>query len=130
MRDLDAKVATVLDDRRVALNVGSDLGVQEGDDVTLWDTVEVKDPDTSKPLGVVRLPKLALQVEHVQELLSVAKIPTEAVNFSGLFVTSQTKKRLATSSSAPGGNIVRVKVGEEATVHLQSRKDGPSPDEP
>ncbi|MBN2091785.1 hypothetical protein JW964_19375 [candidate division KSB1 bacterium] len=67
------KVAHIIDETRVILNIGEKQGVkldqifliyQEGD--------EVFDPDTNESLGKVELPKGRVVVEHVQEKMAIA----------------------------------------------------------
>ncbi len=73
------KVAHIVDETRVILNIGEKQGVklnqifliyQEGD--------EVFDPDTKESLGKVELPKGRVVVEHVQEKMAIAATEKKA----------------------------------------------------
>lgn len=67
------KIAHIIDETRVILNIGVNQGVklnqifliyQEGD--------EVFDPDTKESLGKVEIPKGRVIIEHVQEKMAIA----------------------------------------------------------
>ena len=66
------KVAQVLGNRELVMNVGIADGVTVGMYFSLVKITEIKDPDTSKVLGKVERPKISLQVIEVQDELSVA----------------------------------------------------------
>lgn len=122
-----AKVAAIITESQVALNAGSNEGVQVGDEVTLYKVVQVADPETKEPLGTVAVPKLELRVEHVQEKLSVASVteeydaddvPSGPMN-KILFGRGMLYKRVTTNRGDVNRRTVFVKVGEEARiVHL------------
>ncbi len=126
MPDIAAKVAAVLNDRRLVVNLGSVGGVNEGDSVLLWNVVEVTDPDTGELLGVVKSPKLVLTVDEVQERIAVAAVPSEAINFSQMLFNAKPGKKIATTGST-SGDSVRVEVGEEVTVRLAVAPDKGTP---
>jgi hypothetical protein len=71
MADIEAKVAMVLDEYRVALNKGSSDGVTSGARVTLWRIVEIKDPDTDELLDTVRLDAARLEVAEVTPTVGI-----------------------------------------------------------
>ena len=68
------KVARVLNSREIAINKGSDDGVEIGMIFKILSTKgsEIKDPDTGKPLGSVDLVKTSVKVTVVQERIAVA----------------------------------------------------------
>ena len=68
------KVAQVLNEREIAINVGTEHGVYLGMYFDVIDTQdeEIKDPDTGEVLGSIERAKVKVQVTHVQEKLSVA----------------------------------------------------------
>ena len=68
------KVARVLNSREVAINKGSDDGVEIGMIFKILSTKgsEIKDPDTGEPLGSVDLVKTSVKVTVVQERITVA----------------------------------------------------------
>jgi len=118
MPELSAKVATVLDEEQIVLNVGAVDGVSVGDRVDLWNVVSVTDPDTGGKLGVVRTQKIRLEAREVQEHLTVARVYAPAFNFGSLIFQGSPTKTINT----PGrdNNSVSVTRGEEATVYVQS----------
>jgi hypothetical protein len=69
---IEGKVAQILSESRVIINVGQAAGVKEGMlFVILAEGGEVKDPDTGRPLGKWEMPKGRVRVIHVQEKLSL-----------------------------------------------------------
>ena len=80
------KVASVINEREIAINVGTVHGVKVGMDFDVIDIYdeEVKDPDTEEVLGSIERPKVRVRVAHVQEKLSVASTyRTKTVNIGG-----------------------------------------------
>jgi hypothetical protein len=65
------KVARVLSDRELVVNIGTADGVTYGMQFDIIETVQVKDPDTSTLLGTVERSIVSLTVFGVQEHLSV-----------------------------------------------------------
>lgn len=65
------KVARILSDKALVINVGKADGVTDDMEFNITETIEIKDPDTSKVLGVVESPIVFLQVWEVQENLTV-----------------------------------------------------------
>ena len=68
------KVARVLNEREIAINIGTAHGVAVG---MYFDVIDphyenIKDPDTNEVLGSLGRPKVTVQVTHVQERLSTA----------------------------------------------------------
>lgn len=83
---LEGKVASVLNSREVALNIGQEAGVEIGMlfDILAEKPEEVIDPDTGATLGSVNRPKVRVKVCHVDKLLSVATtFRTRRVNVGG-----------------------------------------------
>jgi hypothetical protein len=120
MKEIQAKVAMVIDSSLLAFNAGSDRGVAEGDIVTLWQEVDIYDPDDpSKVLGGIKLGKLSLKVRHVQESLSVAYVtdPIESDEPVNILAAWQRRKRITSSTNESDVNKIYVKVGEEATIY-------------
>jgi hypothetical protein len=71
---ITGKVARILNDRDIALNIGSDQGVSLGMFFDVLDTAgeEIRDPETNELLGSVDRVKVRVKVTRVQEKLSVA----------------------------------------------------------
>lgn len=84
------KVARVLDERSIAINVGAKDGVIVGMKFHVFDpgddhgSYTIRDPDTNELLGSVRLdPKITVTVVEVQEMLSLALTQERRVNVGG-----------------------------------------------
>lgn len=71
---LRGKVASILTDRELALNIGSDDGVRRGMRFAVLEggTREIKDPDTGESLGAIDVPKVFVKIIRVHEKFSVA----------------------------------------------------------
>ena len=81
------KVARVLNSREVALNVGSNNGVEVGMCFDILDPKgeDIIDPDTGESLGFIDRPRVSVRVTIVQGKLSVASTyKTKSVNVGGL----------------------------------------------
>ena len=68
------KVAAVLNEREIALNIGSAKGVFVGMyfDVMSLESGDIRDPDTGEVLGSIERPKVRVQVTEVNKKFSVA----------------------------------------------------------
>ena len=68
------KVAEVLNDREIAINIGTDHGVDMGMyfDVLYPESGEIIDPDTKEVLGSIERKKVRVRVTEVQKKLAVA----------------------------------------------------------
>lgn len=66
-----AKVAQVLSDNELVINVGKADGVTYDMEFNITEIIKITDPDTSKVLGVVEWPIVFLNVWEVQENLTV-----------------------------------------------------------
>lgn len=132
MTDLTAKVAAFVSDTLLALNAGENKGVQEGDQVIIYRKVEIEDPDSKEPLGAVRVPKLHLRVNHVQDKLCVAMV-TDREGSSSLSQVlpnaplKQIVQEAKPSNKQPRGRLVPVALGEEVVIKL---RDVETHDEP
>lgn len=121
MSELNAKVASILNDRRLAINAGSEHGVSVGDAVNFWDVISVRDPDTKETLGKVRQPRMTMVVEEVQERFAVAGVPTtKPTIFSGFLPQPAFRVSATGASSSSEPRVFHVKVGESVTVTLRS----------
>lgn len=105
-----AKVAQVLSDSELVINVGKADGVTYDMEFNITETIEIKDPDTSKVLGVVESPIVFFNVWKVQENLTV------------LYSTGKTlitdDKRLF-SKSLLSSNRAFVKIGDPVVQVLE-----------
>jgi hypothetical protein len=109
-----AQVAAVVDASRIALNVGSDEGVAHGDDVTVWKTITVKDPNTKEVLGSTKVANAALRVETVEPKFCVATTFSKSTMSSALFGRAPK----ISGASSHSDDVVNIKVGDEVTVYV------------
>lgn len=81
------KVARVLNEREIAINIGTAHGVDVG---MYFDVMEaqgqsIKDPDTDEVLGSVERPRVRVQITHVQDKLAVASTyKSKQINIGGV----------------------------------------------
>lgn len=81
------KVARILNSREVALNVGSEDGVEPNMlfDIMSLKGYDIQDPDTGEVLGSVQRPKIRVKIVQVHERLSVASTyKTRRINVGGI----------------------------------------------
>ncbi|NUV62789.1 FlgT C-terminal domain-containing protein [Streptomyces sp. CAI-85] len=129
MKAIEAKLATVVDESRIALNRGSLAGVQEGDSVALYRTVEVLDPDSGESLGSVDVKKLNLEVEIVQEKMCVAVVTdlffadNEPTDLMSNILRPKRRKRVSLNPAKGDRRTVRVMVGDRATIHIETPEE-------
>ena len=73
---IEGKIAKIIDDRTIILNVGARDGTKEGMIFVIYDPGdEVTDPDTGVSLGKWEMVKGRVVVSHVQERISTATPP-------------------------------------------------------
>lgn len=78
MAEIEGKIAKIVDEYTVILNVGSADGVKEGVTFVIFDQGdEVADPDTGESLGRWEIVKGRVMVSHVQERISTASTPSQ-----------------------------------------------------
>jgi len=72
---IEGKVATVLNERELVLNVGAAEGVEVGMRFKILypGGIEVTDPDTQEPLGSVEWPKTEVKIVSVQPHVAVGR---------------------------------------------------------
>lgn len=111
-KQIRGKVAQIINSREVALNLGSEHGVELNMlfDILTPKGYDIKDPDTGEVLGSVERPKTRVKkVVHVRERLSVAStyrkrrvnvggsgIDIAALSRSGLFEPPKWETRYET----------------------------------
>ena len=86
-RQIHGKVAQIINSREVALNVGSDHGVELNMlfDILTQKGFDIRDPDTNEILGSVERPKARVKVVMVRPKLCVASTyRTTRVNVGGV----------------------------------------------
>ena len=120
------KVATIVDEDQVAVNVGSQSGVAIGDLLTIRREVKVADPDTLDSLGAVSLVRLRLRITLLAEGFSVGTVidQTPSNSFGGLIATQV--KRTKTVSAVPSAaseSVVYIANGELAVVTREADEE-------
>lgn len=114
-RKISAKVASIFDPTSIAIAAGANVGVQKGDEVIVWRTVDIPDPSTARStLGSVEIAALKLQVSHVQDLFSIADVVRKTDFFSGMFKSSR-----VIATSRRDDSPVDLKAGDEVTVYVR-----------
>lgn len=75
MSRIEGKVATVLNERELVLNIGSEEGVEIGMRFKILypGGIEITDPDTDQPLGNVEWPKTEVKIVSVQPHMAVGR---------------------------------------------------------
>ena len=113
------KVAAVLDEERLVLNVGTDHGVTRKMVFRITGTRVIRDPDTGDKLGEVEVMKIKVQVGKIKERMSIA-YPYEEYSpgdyFLGPYLQFFTSKDIkpALRSLTGGVQHVEVSVGDLA----------------
>ena len=80
---VEGKVAKILSETHVIINVGSMQGIQNGTVFTIYaQGDEVTDPDTGEVLGKWEVPKALVVAVHVQDRLSTCEAALEAAEES------------------------------------------------
>ncbi len=73
---IEGKVAAIIDDTTLVLNVGTDQGVQEGMAFAIFALHgEIEDPDSGQSLGRWEAVKARVVATHVQECLCTVRAP-------------------------------------------------------
>jgi hypothetical protein len=72
---IEGKVATVLNERELVLNIGAEDGVEVGMrfKILYAGGIEITDPDTNEPLGSVEWPKTEVKIVSVQPHMAVGR---------------------------------------------------------
>ncbi len=123
---LDGKVAAVLGPQAAALNIGGDAGVETEDIATVYDVVQIKDPDTGDMLGEVRVPKVRLRIYIVQPRLSIGRtyeiVAQEEPSMWLLQGSSQPLQRITENQDATDWRSIYVKVGDPVIISKPQTK--------
>jgi hypothetical protein len=131
MKDIEAKVAEVLTRSEVALNVGSDRGVEKGNTVVLYEVRQIKDPDTKEVLGSVRIRKLSLRITSAEKKMSTAVVTssqeTNAENMVSAALVRARHVITTDPTEARAGRIIYVRPGDKATVSISEPGDNDDP---
>lgn len=85
-KPIRGKVASVINEREIAINVGTTHGVTVGMYFDVMDAhdEDIRDPDTNEVLGSIKRPKVRVKITYAQERLSVASTyRSKRVNLGG-----------------------------------------------
>lgn len=122
MNSVDGKVAGVLNEYQLAINLGVNKGVIVGAHVSLYSNVEIKDPDNPTILlGVALVKKANLIIESVEENFSVAKAPISNPLLRGFINQPQVKFVVADSNDLVNKTIVAI--GDPVKVSIPEPSD-------
>ena len=125
---IEGKVAKILNDRELAINVGSDKGVQTGYKFQIvQETDEILDPDTKKNLGRFRRVVIRVKIVAVDPLKSIAQtyetyiaeptiIPSINLALRGTLLSDRT---VVKTLRRPGSSVTEdylVKIGDIAVL--------------
>ena len=89
---INGKVAAIIDDTTLIINVGQKQGVEEGMGFVVYsEHQEIVDPDSGATLGKWEIVKAQLSVSHVQEYMSTVRslineIPQNSATLSEMMV--------------------------------------------
>jgi hypothetical protein len=97
----NGKVAALLAENQLAINCGSNQGVEKGDVVHVKRSVEIRDPDTKETLGSVLLQVVTLRVSLVMDRASVAYVTDRVLNP----ITQTSMPRILGGASLPGSSF-------------------------
>ena len=74
MTDIKGKIAAIINDYEVVLNIGSEHGVTEGMIFVIYELGEnIKNPENEEDLGKLEIIKGIIKIKNVQEKMSFAE---------------------------------------------------------
>lgn len=125
MRVVEAKVAAVLSESKLAFNIGSDAGVKTGGRALVQRRVTVTDPDTQEELGTVMITVLTLRITQVEPRFCVGDVTDVTGQQSGIissvFINRPRKKIVATSFEETAGESVFVGPSDPAYIEIEDQ---------
>tara|TARA_R110002124_G_scaffold126756_3_gene286460 strand:- start:48863 stop:49276 length:414 start_codon:yes stop_codon:yes gene_type:complete len=127
MAEINALVARVISGSEIAINAGADQGIRTGDAVTVWRSVEIKDPKSGASLGAFLQARLQLDVSLVDDLFCLARVRIQVPNFTAAIFGKQTK--WITGAGAEENERVPLKLGDEVTVYTSDEVDADQAEE-
>lgn len=131
-KTLEAKIARIVSDDEVAVNVGETDGVTVGCTALIPREIEIRDPDTKEILGTVWRPLLRLEVVQVLEKLSVAQTvdPVEHPQAGTLgwraTLFAQETKQVTSDPALSDDRRVLVKPGDRILITIPEGDKGTS----
>lgn len=100
---LTGKVAELLSQYRIAINIGKNSGVEKGMEFMVLGEKSIRDPDSHKKLGTYKYVKARVRVEQVEDDYSVATAKsTETAMFGSLesmFYPKVTRQKLSSTAT-------------------------------
>jgi hypothetical protein len=122
---LEGKVAEILNERELVINIGVQHGVRTGMKFAVLAStpLEISDPDTDEPLGAVDRIKVKVRAKHVQEKLSVCET-YETRMVGGLFPllsTFEAPRRIPVTLSTSEESVPKPLPPEESYVKKGDR---------
>jgi hypothetical protein len=110
---IEGRVAAILDEYHLIINVGSAHGVKEGMRFVIYaQGADVKDPDTGQPLGKWEFPKGTVKAKHVQEKMTVCASEAAAPG----------EKPAETSTRVLSADMISVSMREQILQQTQAQK--------
>lgn len=112
------KVARILSDEEVVLNVGSEDGVTQGMEFVVFSVSEgdrIIDPETGDDLGAIETTKGRVKVRHVQNRISRARALTYQVSlpFAPTIETRIRKLKVSEDQVSPFAEDLVVRIGDD-----------------
>ena len=122
------KVAKLLNDSQIALNCGSNDGVEMNDTVRVMNRVEINDPDTKESLGSILVQILVMRVNFVMERASTAVV-VQRVDSAGKianpFFSPNPRVKLTADPKEVNPSHILILEGQVVVVERQEPKDEP-----
>lgn len=103
--NIKGKVARVLSDKEIAINIGFIYGVSNGDIYDLVNIMEIQDPDSSVILGEFNYTKVSLKVDKVYEKFSILSVIEDKFLVLDINMGIYTKSLMA-------NHVVPVRIGD------------------
>lgn len=121
-----AKVAKIINPNLLAINAGANSGVLVGDDVAIYATEAIFDPDTQELLNTIILTRLRLRISNVFERVSLASV-TDRIGRGGTTLSIGLKPlRKMTHDPTSSDDWIQVTLGESIRI----THPDPAPEEP
>ncbi|MGW5011278.1 FlgT C-terminal domain-containing protein [Micromonospora chalcea] len=118
MSEVKGKVARIISEHELAINVGGDHGLQVGDKAALYRTVDVNDPDSGEILGSVEVRTLGLEVSIVEPRFCVAVVTDRQSTSAPVFMQVLQPLKKITSTRPRTGSTAEVFVAVGDIVHF------------
>ena len=121
MAEIQALVARIISGSEIAINAGFEQGVRDGDAVTVWRSVEIKDPNSGAYLGSFLKARLQLNVSLVEDLFCLARVRIQVPNYTAAIFGKQTQ--WITGTGVKEDEQVPLNPGDEVTIYTSDDAD-------